>query len=341
MSAPLVARSPQDAFARSDKEECLAVGGDYLGMSGLAATRLSEPHLVPSSTLTSADLPSFLDGSRLTSPRPSLRQSRKRALSSSPYSDSFDINSMIRFSPNSLVSIMNGSRSSSASGSYGHLSAGAISPALGVHPSVGAATHLQQLQAHLMRGASLPGSPFLAPSPLLQHSPSTLATHQSLFSLSSQPSLPPLPPKAEGEKKASPTISSTMEEDKASKVKKEASSTTSAGACGTGGVSAAARDDDGLKEEPPDFIETHCHWKESLPSPLLPTFLSSPFALLPFLKLSLNPFLFFPLSKHPFLFFLNLPLRTLFSHFLNLPFSLTPPPNYPPPPPPAHPLSHR
>ena len=63
-------------------------------------------------------------GSRLPSPRPSLRQSRKRALSSSPYSDSFDINSMIRFSPNSLVSIMNGSRSSSASGSYGHLSAG-------------------------------------------------------------------------------------------------------------------------------------------------------------------------------------------------------------------------
>ncbi|XP_042864092.1 transcriptional activator cubitus interruptus-like isoform X2 [Penaeus japonicus] len=246
----------------------LAVGGDYLGMSGLAATRLSEPHLVPSSTLTSADLPSFLDGSRLTSPRPSLRQSRKRALSSSPYSDSFDINSMIRFSPNSLVSIMNGSRSSSASGSYGHLSAGAISPALGVHPSVGAATHLQQLQAHLMRGASLPGSPFLAPSPLLQHSPSTLATHQSLFSLSSQPSLPTLPPKAEvwhlklGEKKASPTISSTMEEDKSSKVKKEAASTTSAGACGTGGVSAAARDDDGLKEEPPDFIETHCHWKD-------------------------------------------------------------------------------
>ncbi|XP_069175168.1 LOW QUALITY PROTEIN: transcriptional activator cubitus interruptus [Procambarus clarkii] len=198
-------------------------------------------------------------GSRLPSPRPSLRQSRKRALSSSPYSDSFDINSMIRFSPNSLVSIMNGSRSSSASGSYGHLSAGAISPALGMHPGVGAATHLQQLQAHLMRGASLPGSPFLAPSPLLQHSPSTLATHQSLFSLSSQPPLPTAPPKPEGEKKASPAISSTMEEDKGSKVKKEASSTTS-GACGT--VSASARDDDGLKEEPPDFIETHCHWRE-------------------------------------------------------------------------------
>ncbi|XP_071536978.1 uncharacterized protein ci [Panulirus ornatus] len=238
----------------------LSVGSEYLGMSGLASTRLSEPHLLPPSTLTSSDLPSFLDGSRLPSPRPSLRQSRKRALSSSPYSDSFDINSMIRFSPNSLVSIMNGSRSSSASGSYGHLSAGAISPALGMHPGVGAATHLQQLQAHLMRGASLPGSPFLAPSPLLQHSPSTLATHQSLFSLSSQPTLPTGPPKTETEKKASPTISSTMEEDKSSKVKKEASSTTPSGACGT--VSASARDDDGLKEEPPDFIETHCHWRE-------------------------------------------------------------------------------
>lgn len=63
--------------------------------------------------------------SRLGSPRASaIRASRKRALSSSPYSDRFDIDSMIRFSPNSLASIVNGSRSSSASGSYGHLSAG-------------------------------------------------------------------------------------------------------------------------------------------------------------------------------------------------------------------------
>lgn len=54
----------------------------------------------------------------------SVHYGRKRALSASPYSDMFDINSMIRFSPNSLVSFMNGSRSSSASGSYGHLSAG-------------------------------------------------------------------------------------------------------------------------------------------------------------------------------------------------------------------------
>lgn len=113
-------------------------------------------------------------GSRLNSPRPggSLRQSRKRALSSSPYSDSFDINSMIRFSPNSLASIVNGSRSSSASGSYGHLSAGAISPALSaVHPSM----HLQQLQAHLIRSAGtlLP----LPPPPASSHHMYSLAHH--------------------------------------------------------------------------------------------------------------------------------------------------------------------
>ena len=53
-------------------------------------------------------------------------RAQKRALSASPYTDMLDINSMIRFSPNSLVSMIHqGSRSSSAaSGSYGHLSAG-------------------------------------------------------------------------------------------------------------------------------------------------------------------------------------------------------------------------
>lgn len=127
----------------------------------LTSRGLTELH--PASTLASSDFPFSLDGSRLGNSRPgSLRQSRKRALSSSPYSDSFDINSMIRFSPNSLASIVNGSRSSSASGSYGHLSAGALSPALSaVHPSM----HLQQLQAHLIRsaGSLLPLPPTSAP----------------------------------------------------------------------------------------------------------------------------------------------------------------------------------
>lgn len=104
-------------------------------VSGLSFPSEYLTSLPPPSTAASTELPYSID-SRLPSPCPSsaIRQSRKRALSSSPYSDSFDINSMIRFSPNSLVnSLVNGSRSSSASGSYGHLSAGALSPALNMH----------------------------------------------------------------------------------------------------------------------------------------------------------------------------------------------------------------
>ncbi len=91
------------------------------------------------------------------SPRPnSARQNRKRALSISPYSDTLELNSVIRFSPNTLVSLVNCSRSSSSSsGSYGHLSPGSISPNLSLHRSM--TPHLQHLQAHLMRsGALLP-----------------------------------------------------------------------------------------------------------------------------------------------------------------------------------------
>ena len=50
-----------------------------------------------------------------------MRANRKRALSASPYSD-LDLQAMIRYSPTSLL--LTGSRSSSTSGSYGHLSAG-------------------------------------------------------------------------------------------------------------------------------------------------------------------------------------------------------------------------
>lgn len=67
--------------------------------------------------------------SRFPSSRLTNRPSRKRPLPSSPsLSDpSFDLQAMIRTSPNSLVTILNNSRSSSStSGSYGHLSAGTI-----------------------------------------------------------------------------------------------------------------------------------------------------------------------------------------------------------------------
>jgi hypothetical protein len=72
----------------------------------------------------------FYLGSRLTSPRPSIigKSSRKRALSHSPISDYLDIQSLTRSSAGSLhlppYMHQSNSRSSSASGSYGHLSAG-------------------------------------------------------------------------------------------------------------------------------------------------------------------------------------------------------------------------
>ncbi|XP_073828037.1 transcriptional activator cubitus interruptus isoform X2 [Musca autumnalis] len=74
--------------------------------------------------------------------------SRKRALSSSPYSDAFDINSMIRFSPNSLAAAMGGAcpGPNMPNACYGHLSASNFSP---IHSAM--APHLQQLQAHLLR----------------------------------------------------------------------------------------------------------------------------------------------------------------------------------------------
>ncbi|XP_063216959.1 transcriptional activator cubitus interruptus-like [Bacillus rossius redtenbacheri] len=148
----------------------LGLPADYLSSRAFADLPAA------TSTVGSSEFPFSIDGSRLTSPRPgSLRQSRKRALSSSPYSDSFDISSMIRFSPNSLVSIVNGSPSSSASGSYGHLSAGTVSPALGLHP--GMAPHLQQLQAHLLRtaGGLLPPLAALAPHQPQPQPPGLLA----------------------------------------------------------------------------------------------------------------------------------------------------------------------
>ncbi|CAH1107176.1 unnamed protein product [Psylliodes chrysocephalus] len=216
-----------------------------LGLSPeyLSARGLTEVH--PASTLGSSEFPFSIDGSRLNSPRPgSIRASRKRALSSSPYSDSFDINSMIRFSPNSLASIVNGSRSSSASGSYGHLSAGAISPALGMHPM-----HLQQLQAHLMRssGSLLPLPP-AAPPP------------HPMYSLGHHPLHVTHNIKTEilNDRKKSETSTITQLDveltPRKSKVKKEPSPNS----CGLEGHS----DPTDLKDEPGDFIETNCHWKD-------------------------------------------------------------------------------
>ncbi|KAJ9580705.1 hypothetical protein L9F63_024115, partial [Diploptera punctata] len=252
------ARLPCSALHSSS----LGLPPDYL--SSRALTELQPPP----STIGSSEFPFSIDASsRLTSPRPSsLRQSRKRALSSSPYSDSFDINSMIRFSPNSLVSIVNGSRSSSASGSYGHLSAGAISPALGMHP--GMAPHLQQLQAHLLRTAAGSLLPPLPPHPQSQSQPpgGLFLPQHPLQQPSSGHSVSKTELSGDACKKLeSPVSSSVVEADtsatggsvgnqRKARIKREpvTSNTTSSG----------PDSGDPLKDEPGDFIETNCHWRE-------------------------------------------------------------------------------
>lgn len=92
-------------------------------MNLLACCRVSPLTLIPFALLLRV-----IAGSRFPSPRLPSRPSRKRPPPNSPLSEhSFDLQTMIRNSPNSLVTMLNNSRSSSStSGSYGHLSAGAI-----------------------------------------------------------------------------------------------------------------------------------------------------------------------------------------------------------------------
>ncbi|KAI5617063.1 transcriptional activator GLI3, partial [Silurus asotus] len=114
-----------------------------------------------------------LDGTRFPSPRFLARQSRKRPLPGSPHLDSsLDFHAMIRKSPNSLMSILNSSRpSSSTSGSYGHLSAGTISPALSfAYPPTPVA--LQMHQQLIGRSPGIVGSTFGHSPPLIHTGPS-------------------------------------------------------------------------------------------------------------------------------------------------------------------------
>ncbi|KAG8196894.1 hypothetical protein JTE90_027602 [Oedothorax gibbosus] len=190
------------------------------------------PHIPPLSGMESR-------ASHLASPRASTRHGRKRALSSSPYlSDSLDLSSMIRFSPNSLASYMNGSRSSSASGSYGHLSAGTLSPALGVPPQ----------PAHF--------HPFMRQTPTMLLPPPF--THQPLFNPGLMSKLDPGHEIPSGRETACNVVSSTVDaEDSQQRFKYKKSLFRS---------KTIILDDDkdggaDIKDEPPeDFIETNCHW---------------------------------------------------------------------------------
>ncbi|XP_039433150.1 transcriptional activator cubitus interruptus [Culex pipiens pallens] len=296
----------------------LGLTSEYLN----ARNAIADLHPAASS-LASADFHFSIDAaSRLNSPRPgSIRASvsRKRALSSSPYSDSFDISSMIRYSPNSLASLVNASRSSSTSGSYGHLSASALGPALGVHAAM--PPHLQ----HLLRSSGfLPGLPghhpptasmFSLHHPL--HPGHSLTKLQQITDLSSKKQEQPTSSSNQVTRQEADSASNAQQ--KKSRVKREptqhvpmhkgsppamvtsnhqlsptstqngmtngtGTSTTAASSTtyhnGThhglnlspmhtmesnglgGGCGSKVVDSTDPKDEPGDFIETNCHWRD-------------------------------------------------------------------------------
>ncbi|XP_043225760.1 transcriptional activator cubitus interruptus-like isoform X2 [Amphibalanus amphitrite] len=225
---------------------------DYLAMSALGQRSLAD--YPGAGSLVGSDYSINLDGGSRLSLSP--RHGRKRPLSSA-FSDSFDLGSMIRFSPNSLVPlpVMNGSRCSSASGSYGHLSAGtagAISPALGMHPGM-PPSHLQQLQAHLMSR----GSPYLAAQAHSALLPAAAAAAAAAAAHGQHPlfGIPPYTGLNLDRKEEQPKVSpdtSTLENAArgGATVKREVSSTSAA---------TPERADD---EPPEDFIVTHCDWED-------------------------------------------------------------------------------
>ncbi|XP_075386340.1 zinc finger protein GLI2 isoform X2 [Tenrec ecaudatus] len=237
--------------------------GDLLMQSGGAA---GVPHI--------HDYLTPVDVSRFSSPRVTPRLSRKRALSISPLSDaSLDLQRMIRTSPNSLVAYINNSRSSSAaSGSYGHLSAGALSPAFSFPHPINPVAYQQLLSQQ--RGL---GSAFGHTPPLIQPSP-TFLTQQpmALTTVSATPAQLRsgsncLSDTNQSKQTSESAVSSTVNPiviHKRSKVKMEAEGLrpTASPLMLTQEQLAELKEDldrDDCKQEPEVAIyETNCHWED-------------------------------------------------------------------------------
>nr|XP_045004884.1 zinc finger protein GLI2 isoform X1 [Jaculus jaculus] len=236
--------------------------GDLLMQSGGTA---SAPHL--------HDYLNPVDVSRFSSPRVTPRLSRKRALSISPLSDaSLDLQRMIRTSPNSLVAYINNSRSSSAaSGSYGHLSAGALSPAFTFPHPINPMAYQQILSQQRSLGSAFGHTP-----PLIQPSPTFLAQQpMALTSISTMPtqlssSSNCLSDANQNKQSSESTVSSTVNPitiHKRSKVKTEADGLRPASPLGlTQEQLADFKEDldrDDCKQEAEVVIyETNCHWAD-------------------------------------------------------------------------------
>nr|XP_020008363.1 transcriptional activator GLI3 isoform X2 [Castor canadensis] len=248
----------------------------YHQMALLTGQRSPYADILPSAATASAgaihmEYLHAMDSTRFPSPRLSARPSRKRTLSISPLSDhSFDLQTMIRTSPNSLVTILNNSRSSSsASGSYGHLSASAISPALSfTYPSAPVSLHMHQ--QILSRQQSL-GSAFGHSPPLIHPAP-TFPTQRPI------PGIPTVlnpvqvnsgPSESSQSKPTSESaVSSTGDpmHNKRSKIKPD-EDLPSPGVRGQQeqpeGTTLVKEegDKDESKQEPEVIYETNCHWE--------------------------------------------------------------------------------
>ncbi|XP_028289014.1 transcriptional activator GLI3 [Parambassis ranga] len=214
-----------------------------------------------------------IENSRFPSPRLPSRPSRKRPLPISPLSEhSFDLQTMIRNSPNSLVTMLNNSRSSSStSGSYGHLSAGAISPALSfAYPPTPVALHVHQQL--IGRQPGIVGSAFGHSPPLIHPTPA-FATQRPVagippsgLSASERSAI------SNDSSQAKPTsesaVSSTGDpmHHKRSKMKPE-EELPSPGAVSVqehpDGMTMVKEegDKDESKQEPEVVYETNCHWE--------------------------------------------------------------------------------
>nr|XP_037876955.1 transcriptional activator cubitus interruptus [Bombyx mori]XP_037876956.1 transcriptional activator cubitus interruptus [Bombyx mori] len=262
------------------------------GLEYLSAARSLHPELHAGSTLASQDFQLSLDGSRIASPT-RLRLSggaigasanRKRAVSWSPYSaESLDLAAVIRASPASLAVR---APSAASTGSYGHLSAGAISPALSL-------SHASLAQQLLARGGVVGSSGVLAGGVLLDpahqqaaaaaahhaaHAHLVAGIHRSHISSPTQLLMGPVdvrqglgldgtPPQHLQQPSQQPEITSVMEADSATGLMQRKSPQgilTHRDNVSNKPLSAAAESTvhDGLdsKDEPGDFIETNCHW---------------------------------------------------------------------------------
>ncbi|MGH0147844.1 UNVERIFIED_CONTAM: hypothetical protein FKN15_050400 [Acipenser sinensis] len=252
----------------------------YHQMALLAGHRSPYADIIPSVATTAGvgatalhmEYLQAMECSRFPSPRLSARPSRKRALPISPLSDhSFDLQTMIRTSPNSLVTILNNSRSSSStSGSYGHLSAGAVSPALSfAYPPNPVA--LQQMHQQLMSRQPNIGSAFGHSPPLIHPAP-TFATQRPIPGIpnvlsSAQVNTGPSE-STQNKPTSESAVSSTGDpmHNKRSKIKPdEVLSSPGAGSMQEQpeGMTLVKEegDKDESKQEPEVVYETNCHWE--------------------------------------------------------------------------------